>query len=173
MKPKFDQKKSRKLYYKIFIQDILPNHLTDSAALREFVDYLNPNFLVPSRRTLTRDISKLGDETKVRLDSLLDTISYVATTADSWSAHNWSFLGMTVHWINSVSLKREKAVLGIREIFVSQTADYLAKALLDIHQEFGLSRKVVSTTTDNGANYVAAFKTIANTEEDNEEVGKS
>jgi hypothetical protein len=77
MKPKFDQKKASKLYYKIFIQDILPNHLTDSAALREFVDYLNPNFLVPSRRTLTRDISKLGGETKVRLDSLLDTISYI------------------------------------------------------------------------------------------------
>jgi hypothetical protein len=138
----------------------------DSAALREIVNYLNPNFSVPSRRTLTRDISKLGDET--RLESLLDTISYVATTADSWSTYNRSFLGMTVHWVNSTSLKREKAVLVIKEIFVRQTGDYLAKAMLDLHQEFGLSSKVVSTTTDNGANN-GAFKTMYAVE-DNEEV---
>ena len=113
MKEKFDQKKARNLWYKIFIEDIVPNHLTDSAAVRAFLGYLNPKFKVPSRRTLSRDIKKLGEETKVRMESLLDSVSYVATTADSWSSHNRSFLGMTVHWINSVSLKREKAVLGI------------------------------------------------------------
>jgi hypothetical protein len=158
MKEKFDQKKARNMWYKIFIEDIVPNHLTDSAAVRAFLGYLNPNFKVPSRRTLSRDIKKLGEETKVRMESLLDSVSYVATTADSWSSHNRSFLGMTVHWINSVSLKREKAVLGIKEISVRQTADYLAKAVVDLHQDFNLSGKLVSTTTDNGANYVAAFK---------------
>lgn len=30
--------------------------------------------------------------------------------------------------------------------------------ICDIHQEFGLGGKVVATTTDNGANYIAAFK---------------
>lgn len=173
-KAQFDQTKARKLWTKFFIQDIVPNHLTDSVALREFCDFMNSNFRVPSRRTLTRDITRLGQETKVRLESLLDSISFVATTADSWSAHNRSFLGMTIHWIDSVTLKREKAVLGIKEICVRQTADYLAKALLDLHQEFGLTGKVVSTTTDNGANYVAAFKTMyASAAEDNEEVGRS
>ena len=161
MKPKFEQKKARKLWMNVFIKGIVPNQLTDAPEMREFLAYASPDFKVPSRRTLTRDINKLGDETKVRLESLLDTISYVSTTADSWSSHNRSFLGMTVHWINGVSLQREKAVLGIKEIKVRQTADYLAQALLDLHQEFGLSRgKVVSTTTDNGANYVAAFKKL-------------
>jgi len=174
MKTKFNKTKARKLWTKIFIQDIVPNQLTDSVAVREFCGYMNPNFKVPSRRTLTRDITRLGEETKVRLESLLDTISYVATTADSWSAHNRSFLGMTVHWISSDNLKREKAVLGIKEITVRQTADYLAKALLDLHQEFGLTGKVLSTTTDNGANYVAAFKTMYATAAENvEQVGTS
>jgi hypothetical protein len=31
----------------------------------------------------------------------------------------------------------------------------------DIHQEFGLSGKVAGTTTDNGANYCAAFRHYA------------
>jgi hypothetical protein len=65
MKAKFDVKKARRLFTKIFILDIVPNHLTDSAAVREFCCYLNPNFRAPARRTLTRDISRLGQETKV------------------------------------------------------------------------------------------------------------
>lgn len=31
----------------------------------------------------------------------------------------------------------------------------------DIHQEFGLAGKVAATTTDNGANYCAAFRHYA------------
>ena len=30
--------------------------------------------------------------------------------------------------------------------------------MFDIHQEFGLTDKVVATTTDNGSNYRAAFE---------------
>lgn len=64
---------------------------------------------------------------------------------------------MTVHWINTTNLQREKAVLCVKEIRVSQTGSYLRRAMLDLHQEFGITHKVVSTTTDNGANYVSAF----------------
>ncbi|KAG0724092.1 hypothetical protein GWK47_041391 [Chionoecetes opilio] len=39
-----------------------------------------------------------------------------------------------------------------------QTNVVLAQAIFDVHHEFGLGNKVVATTTDNGANYVAAFK---------------
>ena len=31
----------------------------------------------------------------------------------------------------------------------------LAQVIYDVHQDFGLGHKVVATTTDNGANYVA------------------
>ena len=84
---------------------------------------------------------------------------------------------MTVHWVNVASLKREKAVLGIKEIAVQQTGTYLAKAMMDLHREFGITNKVVSTTTDNGANYVSAFKLFAGNVEtmpeiDSDEVGK-
>ncbi len=48
------------------------------------------------------------------------------------------------------TLKREKAVLG----------DYLAKAMMDLLQWFGLVSKAVSITTDNGANYIAAFRIL-------------
>jgi hypothetical protein len=43
--------------------------------------------------------------------------------------------------------------------------------MMDLHEEFGLSQKVVSTTTDNGRNYVAAFAHFAGREDGGEEVG--
>jgi hypothetical protein len=129
--------------------------------LRNFLSYAIPNFQVPSRRKLTRDIAQLGKEAKDIVSDLLSKVNFVATTADSWSAHNRSFLGMTVHWVNSTTLKREKAVLGIKELKVQQTGTYLGKAMIELHQEFNLSNKVVGTTTDNGMNYVSAFKLFA------------
>ena len=135
------------------------------------MNYVKPEFNVPSRRKMARDIAELADEAKEAINNLLAKVSFVATTADSWSAHQRSFLGMTVHWIDPVSLKREKTVLGIKEIVVQQDGTYLAKAMMDLHQEFGLSKKVVSTTTDNGRNYVAAFKMFAGNVEEDDEVG--
>ena len=41
----------------------------------------------------------------------LAEVERVTTTADVWTAHHKSYLGMTVHWINEKSLKREKQVL--------------------------------------------------------------
>ena len=43
---------------------------------------------------------------KMIFESSLD---HVSTTADIWSANNKSYLGMTVHWIDSITLKLEKA----------------------------------------------------------------
>ena len=40
----------------------------------------------------------------------------------------------------------------------SHTYDVLAKALDAVHCDFGIEEKVIKTTTDNGSNFVKAFK---------------
>ncbi|KAG0721593.1 hypothetical protein GWK47_046180 [Chionoecetes opilio] len=64
---------------------------------------------------------------------------------------------MTCHWIGQ-DLRRQHGTLACKEIKEKQTNVVLAQAIFDVHHEFGLGNKVVATTTDNGANYVAAFK---------------
>ena len=54
---------------------------------------------------------------------------------------NRSFPGMTVHWINLNTLKREKAVLACRELSVSQTSTVLANNITDIHKKFDIEHK--------------------------------
>uniref|UniRef100_UPI00358F7D7E zinc finger BED domain-containing protein 4-like isoform X3 n=1 Tax=Myxine glutinosa TaxID=7769 RepID=UPI00358F7D7E len=156
-KEKFSQKKCLDLYYRSFIGCMKPASETDNEHNRALWAYACPQFKVPSRRKLTRDIRAMGDQAKADLTDLLAKQEFVATTADSWSASNRAFLGMTVTWLERVTFERQSAVLGIKEITVSQTGQYLAEAISELHDDFGIKRKVVSTTTDNGANYISAL----------------
>ena len=69
-----------------------------------------------------------------------------------------SFLGVTAHWINENNLKRKQRVLKCMRLIGSHTYDVLAKALDAVHCDFGIEEKVIKTTTDNGSNFVKAFK---------------
>lgn len=81
----------------------------------------------------------------------------MSTTADCWSCHNKSYLGMTVHWINPTTRAREHAVLVCRRLKGSHTFDVLAEVMTEVHSKFSLQDKVTRTTTDNGSNFVKAF----------------
>ena len=65
---------------------------------------------------------------------------------------------MTVHWIDEKLLQRKNHVLACRRLIGRHTYDVLAKEISEIHWEFQIERKVVMTTTDNGSNFVKAFK---------------
>lgn len=88
---------------------------------------------------------------------LLENVSWVATTADCWSAHNKSFLGMTVHWIDAKTLQRKHAVLACSRLRGHHTFDVLAQAIVDTHYKYHIENKVITCTTDNGSNFVKAF----------------
>ncbi|KAG0710623.1 hypothetical protein GWK47_022410 [Chionoecetes opilio] len=147
----------RKTCTRWFIDTMMPLSLIDHPTTRHFFSLLAPEFSAPSRRTLGREIDQVSATAKSDLFSMLYDTSYVATTADSWTAHNRAFIGMTCHWIGQ-DLRRQHGTLACKEIKEKQTNVVLAQAIFDVHHEFGLGNKVVATTTDNGANYVAAFK---------------
>ena len=49
-------------------------------------------------------------------------------------------------------------MLACKRLFGKHTYDNLAKAVQGVHMTFGITDKVVGTTTDNGSNFVKAFK---------------
>jgi hypothetical protein len=73
---KLDQVKLLKLYYNFFIGDILPARITDSQNLRNFLSYAIPNFQVPFRQKLTRDMAQLSEEAKDILSDLLSKVNW-------------------------------------------------------------------------------------------------
>lgn len=65
---------------------------------------------------------------------------------------------MTAHWIDPRDFHREKAAIACKRIKGRHTYDVIASEIEQIHSKFGLSHKVTATVTDNGSNFVKAFK---------------
>ena len=74
-----------------------------------------------------------------------------------WTAHNRSFLGMTAHWIDPVTLHQCKAALACTRVTGRHTYDVLGARIEQIHNFYGLAGKITATITDNGSNFVKAF----------------
>lgn len=98
-----------KLIMNMIVEGILPLRLVEQPAFVELITGLQPNRTIISRPTLTRRIEDSATVVRGKLIDLLKEQSHVATTADCWSSHGKSFLGMTVHWIDSRTCERKSA----------------------------------------------------------------
>ena len=64
---------------------------------------------------------------------------------------------MTAHWLDCDTLVKKKGVLTMREM-ESSTGSALAQAIWETHNSFDIVNKVVSTTTDNGRNFISVIQ---------------
>jgi hypothetical protein len=81
------------------------------------------------------------------------------------AARLWSRLGTKIpiwDWHSedkeSKEIVRRSACLGVRRIYGSHTHDVIAKAISDFPADFQISYKVNCRITDNGSNFLKAFK---------------
>lgn len=65
---------------------------------------------------------------------------------------------MTVHWINQETLQRESAALACRRVTGRHTFDVIGREITKVLREYHIQNKVDGITTDNGSNFVKAFK---------------
>ena len=54
----------------------------------------------PDRRTFSKYLDAEYVKMNAELKKSFDKLDYVSTTADIWTAHNRSYLGVTAHWIH-------------------------------------------------------------------------
>ena len=95
---------------------------------------------------------------KSHITELLRGAQFVCITTDIWSSTHRSFLGVTCHWIEE-DLTRNSAVLSLRRFKGKHTYDKIAELLQDTFTVYDLTTtKIVSVVTDNGSNFVKAFK---------------
>lgn len=164
------QKHFDNLLLKFFIDETQPLNLVDKPAFINLIRLGLPREIsVMCRQTLNKRIgnlySKMIDDTIQRLSSVL----YVATTADCWLHGKRAYLGVTCHWINAKNLQRESTSLACSRIKGRLTYDILAKELFNISSKFKIQNKIACTTTDNGSNFVKAFKVFTSTNDHNDD----
>ncbi|CAI6343554.1 unnamed protein product [Macrosiphum euphorbiae] len=125
-----------------------------------------PNRQCLSRKTLMSKISTTADNLKANLKAQLSTteVKYVCATADCWSVFKRSYIGITVHWYDPESFQRLSAALACRRIKGRHTFDVLAKIMHDVIYEYGIFNKIIKIVTDNGSNFIKAFRVYSESE---------
>lgn len=109
---------------------------------------------LPGYDTFCKAIKGKYNEIKANvIDELFKAVK-VCITADVWSARGKSFLGVSAHIIDKVSLERKSFMIALRRIKGRCTYDVLGKTIYDIQNEFGLNiEKLSHIVTDGGYNF--------------------
>ena len=155
------QNKVDDLILNYIISEMRPLSTVEKPSFIALVSGLAPSRTVACRKTVKARINKNYEVMRSNLKSELAIVSYACTTADIWSSHNRSYMGMTVHWI-SESYVRKSATLSCKRFTGSHTYDKIADVISEVHTDFGLSLdKITSTVTDNASNFAKAFASFS------------
>uniref|UniRef100_H3B9B0 HAT C-terminal dimerisation domain-containing protein n=1 Tax=Latimeria chalumnae TaxID=7897 RepID=H3B9B0_LATCH len=137
------------------IKDMRPLSTTESPAFTKFIGEI-ACVQLPGRKTFAKHLDDQRMENKLK--ESLDDVEYISTTVDIWTAHNCIF-GMTAHWINPVTLEKKQAALACCRCKPLNWTRYMRLMVL--------VKKITATVTDNGSNFIKAFRENDDTEEDN------
>uniref|UniRef100_A0A1A8L117 HAT C-terminal dimerisation domain-containing protein n=2 Tax=Nothobranchius pienaari TaxID=704102 RepID=A0A1A8L117_9TELE len=149
----------KKLVAGCVVEEMLPISTVDSESFRRIIDKIptKSGVKLPQRKSFSEYLEREYDIMNSNLKATLEEVDFVSTTAHIWTVNNKSFLGVTVHWINS-TLQRNKAALACKRIKGSHTFDVIGAEIEEIHSTYGLHGKVVATVTDNASNFAKAFR---------------
>ena len=135
-----------------------PTTIVEDKGFKALMDYIVPEYEIPSRWTISKCITDIYKEEKDKVIEELKGVKHCAITTDGGSSINSiSFLDVNVHYIENDSLKLKSKVLAVRENREEHTAENYREHTDDIVQEFGLQNKVVKTVTDNENKMKAAY----------------
>ena len=141
-------------------QDLRPVHITKGKGFRNFVKALDPNFVIPSPRTISQKILPSLDNV-VMTDVLkeLRKARHVALTTDGWTCSVAdSYNTYTAHYFNLSTGKLDSKVLEGSRFDSSHTADNLKNDIIRVVGQFGLRDKLINITSDNAANIQKAIR---------------
>ncbi|XP_067248588.1 zinc finger BED domain-containing protein 4-like isoform X1 [Chanodichthys erythropterus] len=162
------QSKVNSLVLEFIIADVQPFSLVDNASFREMIAGISGGRTHMCRKTLMQRIERGFQNMKEAITETLQDVQTVCTTADIWTAHHRSFMGITCHWIEPETLDRKSAALACERTRGRHTYDVIAAKVSQIHAEFQIQGKVSATVTDNGSNFVKAFSEYGGCEMDDE-----
>ncbi|XP_019190332.1 PREDICTED: zinc finger BED domain-containing protein RICESLEEPER 2-like [Ipomoea nil] len=133
----------------MIILDELPFCFVDGDGFKQFCSVACPRFIIPSRRTITRDVVELFMKEKALLKSMISQ-SRVSLTTDIWTASTTtvSYMVITAHYID-VNWKLHRKIISFKPIS-DHKGETIAKELENCLIDWGIT-KVFTITVDNAS----------------------
>ncbi|KAI3472907.1 hypothetical protein Pfo_030975 [Paulownia fortunei] len=130
---KFDQEAIRKSLVRMIIKDELPFKFVENEGFREFMSIACPQFVVPSRTTITRDCYKLYFDEKNKLKTYFKTSGQrLSLTTDAWTSNQrLTYLCLTGHYIDDDWKIRDEVGLLIEKCLLDWELDKIFTITVD------------------------------------------
>ncbi|KAE8719029.1 hypothetical protein F3Y22_tig00109980pilonHSYRG00095 [Hibiscus syriacus] len=153
----FDQKNIREALAKMVIVDELPFSFVEREGFRMFCKVAIPDFIPPSRTTITRDCYALFIEKRKMLKNFFNNLSSrVCLTTDTWtSVQNLSYMCLTAHFIDD-TWKLHKMIINFCPI-AGHSGELIGRAVEKCLLDWGLKR-ILTVTVDNASSNDLAIK---------------
>lgn len=127
----------------------------------EHMHIVDPEFIVPGERKIRMMIARSYGYNKNKLVQFLKSAQYISLTTDLWSSRSkHGYLGLTATWINK-NFEIMDILLEISYFPAPHTAERIASIIRSIIQKWEIEDHIITITTDNGANVVAAIRELA------------
>ncbi|XP_033208718.1 uncharacterized protein LOC117167698 isoform X3 [Belonocnema kinseyi] len=118
-----------------------------------------------TRKTIGGRIDETYEKMTLNVCEKLEKQEVLSGTADCWTKSKRSYLGMTADWINEVTLEREFVALACRRIRGSHRYDFITRYIQETLIKFGIQNKIIGITTNNGSNFIKAFRVFLENED--------
>ena len=150
----------------LIVVDMQPLSIVEDKAFRALVYALDKRYSIIARSTLRdRLLPKVYNDRKSALFKELITVDHVGITTDQWTSRaTEGYTTVTCHYIRS-DWSLASPVLATRSSGARHTGENMAKELIEIFKQFGISNKVTTVVTDNAKN---AKKSVRITAKDNQ-----
>eukprot|EP00112_Aurelia_sp_Birch-Aquarium-sp1_P012684 Seg2671.1 transcript_id=Seg2671.1/GoldUCD/mRNA.D3Y31 product="Zinc finger BED domain-containing protein 4" protein_id=Seg2671.1/GoldUCD/D3Y31 len=122
--------------------DMMPVYMVEGKGFRNLIDFLEPEYKVPSHQTIMQQINKMYGEVKGIVEEGLSDVSDVAITTDAWtSLATESYATVTVNYITK-EWQMKSAVLDTSELDERHSAENLAIRLELVKADRNLEGKI-------------------------------
>nr|CAI5842006.1 unnamed protein product [Callosobruchus analis]CAI5856383.1 unnamed protein product [Callosobruchus analis] len=142
----------------LIYRDNLPFSVVEGEGFGKLIKLLAPLYKIPCRKTITDIIDGKYEEKKAIVIKKLQSVTNICVTIDEWKDLQMkSYLGVTVHYIQNFKIVSFN--IACEPLSESHTAEYLSTTIKNICEKWEIpDEKIVSVTTDNGANIVKAIE---------------
>jgi len=142
---------------KMIVKEYRPFSVVEDKEFRKLIQMLNPNYIIPSRKTVTQSLlPQIYEMTIEKVKNQLTNVSAVCMTTDGWtSLNNESFVAVTVHFIDpSNETQFLSVLLGCNNFHDRHTAIFLRNTV----DEWNLTNKLAGVINDNASNIKSALQ---------------
>ena len=112
--------------------DFQPFSIVEDEGFKKFINYLEPNYSMPTRRMLRENVVPEMYESVVgTVETKLSTLEAIGLTTDHWTSRaNDSYMSVTAHGLTK-NFDVIDVCLDVKHMPISHTGENIAKALMD------------------------------------------